>query len=226
MCAQDLTRRLFASGNGFIAIRPGQAVPGPDLPDPDNAGQFLSCWQEAFEEELGALDDMGGRILPGMLSMLGEQFDSVVFPVLKLLYRLAGEEWLDTGSLMSSLGPDAGGSGTPLREVFLIDSTARLMKILCDFGAAAVDWGTTKWRSDHAAAITIFTDSTLAKPEYRMRLTPLGRYGIRNILASEGHTARRRRPGRRRCRNAARRAAVPRRRWFRHRAQRMAGWPR
>jgi hypothetical protein len=70
----------------------------------------LSCWQGAFEQELGVLDDMGGRILPGMLSMLGEQFGSVVFPVLKLLYRLPGE-WLDTGSLMSSLGADAGGPG-------------------------------------------------------------------------------------------------------------------
>ena len=64
------------------------------------------------------------------------------------------------------------------------------MKILSDFGAADADWGTTKWRSDHAAAITLFTDSSLAKPDYRIRLTPLGRYGIRNILASEGHTAR------------------------------------
>jgi hypothetical protein len=97
----------FALGNGFIAIRSGQAVPGPGLPDPDNADQLLSCWQEAFEEELGSLDDMGGRVLPGMLSMLGEQFDSVVFPVLKLLYRLPDEERLDTGSLMSSLGADA-----------------------------------------------------------------------------------------------------------------------
>ncbi len=178
----------FAVGNGLIAIRSGQAVPGPDLPDPGDAGQLLSCWQEAFEEELGSLDDMGGRILPGMLSMLGEQFDSVVFPLLKLLYRLPDEEWLDTGCLMSSLGADAGESGTSIGDVFIIESTARLMRILSDFGAADVDWGTTKWRSDHAA--TLFTGSSLAKPDYRMRLTPLGRYGIRNILASEGHTAR------------------------------------
>lgn len=180
----------FAFGNGFIAIRSGQAVAGPGLPDPDNADQLLSCWQEAFEEELGSLDDMGGRVLPGMLRMLGEQFDSVVFPVLKLLYRLPDEERLDTGSLMSSLGADAGGSGAPIEDVFIIESTARLMKILSDFGAAEVDWGTTQWRSDHAAAVTLFAGSPLAKPDYRMRLTPLGRYGIRNILASEGHTAR------------------------------------
>ena len=183
----------FAFGNGLIAIRACQAVPGPGLPDPDNADQLLSRWQEAFEEELGALDDMGGRILPGMLSMLGEQFDSVVFPVLKLVYRLPDGEWLDTGSLIPSPGADAddsGSSGTSIRDVFIIESTARLMKILSDFGAADVDWGTTKWRSDHAAAMTLFTGSSLAKPDYRMRLTPLGRYGIRNVLASEGHTAR------------------------------------
>ncbi len=180
----------FAFGNGFIAIRSGQAVPGPRLPDPDNADQLLSCWQEAFEEELGSLDDLGGRVLPGMLSMLGEQFDSVVFPVLKLLYRLPDEDRLDTGSLMSSLGADADGSGAPIGDVFIIESTARLMKILSDFGAAEVDWGTTQWRSDHAAPITLFAGSPLAKPDYRMRLTPLGRYGIRNILASGGHTAR------------------------------------
>lgn len=180
----------FAFGNGLIAIRSGQAVPGPGLPDPDDADQLLSCWQEAFEEELGALDDMGGRILPGMLSMLGEQFDNVVFPVLKLLYRLPDQEWLGTGSVLSSLGGDAGGPGTSLRDVFIIESTARLMTILSDFGAADVDWGTTKWRSDHAVASTLFTDSSPAKPGYRMRLTALGRYGIQNVLASEGHTAR------------------------------------
>ena len=179
----------FAIGNALIAIRSGQALPGPGLPDPDNAGQLLSCWQEAFEQELGALDDMGGRILPGMLSMLGEQFDSVVFPVLKLLYRLPDQQWLDTGTLMSSPGADAGETGMPIGDVFIIESTARLMKALSDFGAADVDWGTTKWRSDHAA-ITLFVGSSPAKPGYRMRLTPLGRYGIRNILASEGHAAR------------------------------------
>lgn len=181
----------FAVANGLVAIRSGQAVPGPDLPGPDDADKLLSRWQEAFEQEFGALDDMGGRILPGMLSMLGEQFDSAVFPMLKLLYRIPNEEWLDIGTLMSPSGMDAGESGPPIREVFIIESAVRLMKILSDFGAADVDWGTTQWRSDQAAAITLlFGGSLPAKPGFRMRLTPLGRYGIQNILASEGHTAR------------------------------------
>ena len=90
---------------------------------------------------------------------------------------------------MSSLGADAGESGTSIGDVFIIESTARLMKTLSDFGAADVDWGTTQWRSDHAAATMLFASSSPVKPDYRMRLTPLGRYGIRNILVSEGHTA-------------------------------------
>jgi hypothetical protein len=123
----------------------------PGLPDPGNAGQFLSCSQEAFEEELGTLDDMGGRIVPGMLSMLGEQFDSVIFPVLKLLYRLAGEEWLNTGRLMSSLGADAGGSVTSLPEVFLIESTARL-NLTQDLMGAIRSHADDLWRIGHPAA--------------------------------------------------------------------------
>jgi len=74
----------------------------PELPDPGNDDQLLSFWQGAFEGEVGVLDDMGARILPGMLSMLGESFASIVYPVLKILYRLPNEEWLDSGSLMSA----------------------------------------------------------------------------------------------------------------------------
>lgn len=62
----------FASANGLIAIRSGQAFPGPELPDPGDAGQLLSFWQEALQGEVDALDSMGARAMPGMLSMLVE----------------------------------------------------------------------------------------------------------------------------------------------------------
>jgi hypothetical protein len=91
---------------------------------------------------------------------------------------------------MSSLGADADGSGPSIRDVFIIESTARLMKILSDSRPRTWTGGHHPWRSDHAAAVTLFTDSSPAKPDCRMRLTALGRYGIRNILAGEGHTAR------------------------------------
>jgi hypothetical protein len=38
------------------------------VPDPGDADQILSFWQEALAVEVGALDDMGARIMPGMLS--------------------------------------------------------------------------------------------------------------------------------------------------------------
>jgi len=183
----------FAAGNGLIAIRSGQAVPGPELPDPGDADQLVSFWQNAFEGEVGVLDDMGARVLPGMLSMLGESFASIVYPVLKILYRLPNEEWLDSGSLMSAFnaGPGSGGVGASILDVFVIESTTRLLQILSGFGAADVDWGSTPW-SDDATAMTLFADipSAQTQPSYRMRLTPLGRFGIRNVLVSEGHTAR------------------------------------
>lgn len=36
----------------------------------------------------------------------------------------------------------------------------------------------------------MFGGGSAAPPGYRMRLTPLGRHGIRNMLVSEGHAAR------------------------------------
>jgi hypothetical protein len=152
----------------------------------------LSFWQEALDVEISALDNMGARILPGMFSMIAESFASTVLPTLKILYRLPNEEWLDSGSLISAF--EAGGVAEPVGasffDLFVIESTTRLLKILSDFGAADVDWGTTPWRPDEAAASLLFANSPSPQPGYRMRLTPLGRYGIRNVLASKGHTAR------------------------------------
>jgi hypothetical protein len=179
----------FAVGTGLIAIRSGRAVPGPRLPGPGDAAQLLSFWQDAFDEELSALHNMGARIMPGMLSMLAGNFDSVVFPVLKLLYRLPDQEWLDADTLLSALGSAAGQPGSSFLDAFVIESTARLLTILSGFGAAEVDWGTTPWGADDTLT-TLLGDSSAAPPEFRMRLTTLGRHGVRNVLVGEGHTAR------------------------------------
>jgi hypothetical protein len=177
----------LATGNGLIAIRSGRAVPGPQLPDPDDSDGLLSVWQDAFAGELGALDDLGPRLLPGMLSLLGQELVSVVSPTLKLLYRLADGKWLTAAALSSALGAEA--DGTALLEALIVESTTRLLTILADFGAADVDWGTTPQYADEAGLMALFPGSPAAKPDYRMRLTPLGRHGIRNLLLSQGHTA-------------------------------------
>jgi hypothetical protein len=180
----------FGTANGLIAIRSGRAVPGPELPDPADSERLLACWREALADELTGLDSMGGRILPGMLSMIGEQLGGVISTALKLLYRLPGEEWLDTGALLSSPGASGDDSGTALLDAFVIESITQLLKVLSDFGAADVDWGTKRWHSDYAVAVTFFDDVSHILPRYRGRLTALGRYGIRAILAGEGHIAR------------------------------------
>jgi hypothetical protein len=180
----------FGTANGLIAIRSGRAVPGPELPDPADSEQLLACWREAFADEVTGLDDKGGRILPGMLRMIGEQFGGVIDTVLKLLYRLPGDDWLDTESLISSPGAGGDGLGTELLDAIVIESMTQLLEILSDFGAADVDWGTTRRHSDDAVSMMIFGDVSLTLPRYRARLTALGRYGIRAILAGEGHVAR------------------------------------
>jgi hypothetical protein len=51
------------------------------------------------------------------------------------------------------------------------------------------DWGTQWWSGDDAVMMLV-GDSSLTLPRYRARLTALSRYGIRAILAGEGHIAR------------------------------------
>ena len=179
----------FALHNGLITIRSGRAVPGPELPGPGDDERLLSFWQAMFTDEVGGLHDMGARVLPGMFGMLGDQFPSVVFPVLKFLYLLPDGEWLHIDGVLSSFDIQRRGAGTSLLSIFVIESTARLLKILSDFGAGDADWGTGQWRGDEAAATAMFGNAPLTRPDYRMRLTPLGRYGLNSILVSDGHTA-------------------------------------
>ncbi|MDQ2875446.1 MAG: hypothetical protein M3Y33_11915 [Actinomycetota bacterium] len=99
----------FAAESGFIVVHGGRAVPGPELPDRDDAGQVLSFWRKAFEDSVGELDDEGVGVMPGMFGiMLGDYFGSIVFPILMLLYQRLDGEWLDVEAIASALGADGG----------------------------------------------------------------------------------------------------------------------
>lgn len=175
----------FAAENGFIVVRGGRAVPGPELPDRDDTGQVLSFWREAFGDSIGELDDEGVGVMPGMFGiMLDGYFGSVVFPILMLLYRHPDGEWLDVEAIASALGADRGN----LLTVFVVESAARLLRIFELFGAAEADRGSAEWRADHAAIGVVFAEMETEVPGFRMRLTPLGRYGIQNLLVGEGRT--------------------------------------
>lgn len=174
----------FAAENGFIAIRSGRAVPGQKLPGRDDASQVLACWLGAFEDNVGELQGMGTGVMPGMFGMmLGDYFGSYVFPILMLLYRQPADEWLDVRSIASALGADKGN----LLTVFVVETAARLLRIFELCGAAEVDRSSAEWRADHAAVTVVFGDLETEVPGFRMRPTPLGWYGIGNLLAAEGH---------------------------------------
>jgi hypothetical protein len=141
---------------------------------------------------VAALDDMSASLLPDISSMRSDSFTSVILPLLKTLYELPNEEWLDTANLISAFGEGTGArhAGMSLLDVFVIQITAQLLQILSDFGAADVDWGNTPGQADQTPGILLSDDNSTAQPGYQMRLTPLGQYGIRNVLLSKGHTAR------------------------------------
>jgi hypothetical protein len=184
--ALDIPWQL-ALRSGLITIRSGCAVPSADLPVGDD--DLLSLWEEAFASEIDTLDELGANIMPGMLSMIGEYFDSAVFPILETLYRLPAGEWLDVTDLLSVFGRDASTQGEMLRDIFFMATTTRVLTIISDFAAAEVDWGTVSWRDEYAdLGLVIGTADAL--PDFRARLTPLGRHGIRNLLIRQGHTAR------------------------------------
>jgi hypothetical protein len=177
----------FAVRSGLITIRSGRAAPRADLPVSDD--DLLSFWEEAFASEIDMLDELGANIMPGMLSMMGEYFDSAVFPVMQTLYRIPDGDWLDVAGLLSAFDLDDNAQGGVLLACFIIETTTHLLRIASDFGASDVDWGTVPWRGEYAA-FGLITGTIPEFPSFRARLTPLGRHGIRNLLVREGHTAR------------------------------------
>jgi hypothetical protein len=127
--------------------------------------------------------------MPGMLSMIGEYWDSAVFPVLQTLYRIPDGEWLDVAGLLFAFDLDVSAPGEMLLASFVIETTTRLLRTGSDFGASEVDWGTVPARGEYAA-FGLITGAIPEFPDFRARLTPLGRHGVRNLLIREGHTAR------------------------------------
>jgi hypothetical protein len=180
----------FALRGGLIAIRSGRALPGAGAPRGEADEEFLSFWDKAFAAEVDALDEQGAGIMPGMLSMIGEYFDSAVFPVLQFFYRQQNGGWLDVSGLLEAFELTGSEPGSPLLVGFIVETASRLLKILADFGAADVDWGTVPWQGEYAAVSLVVSDFSVELPDFRLRLTPLGTYGIRNLLLRDGHTAR------------------------------------
>jgi len=169
----------FAVENGLIEIRSGRAQAGPAL----SPSELVDRWTDAVTGELAQLSGQGGRILPGMLSMIGEQLGTLIPEIARFLYRLPDEEWGRAEDLPCSRPPT-------ISDVFTFESAARLFRLLGDLGGAEVSWGRVSWRADTAALLPLFGGGTITVPDFRARLTPLGRHALRAFLTSEGHVAR------------------------------------
>jgi hypothetical protein len=180
----------FALRSGLIAIRSGRAFPGAGVSGRKTDEELLSFWEKAFTAEIDALDELGAGIMPGLLGMMGEYFDSAVFPVLQVFYRHQNGGWLDVAGLLEAFELDGSKPGNPLLVGFIVETASQLLKILSDFGAADVDQGTIPWRGEYAAIGLVISDLPLELPNFRLRLTPLGTHGVRNLLLRDGHTAR------------------------------------
>jgi hypothetical protein len=168
----------FAVENGLIEIRSGRAQAGPELSD----SELVDRWTDAVAVELTHLSDLGSHILPGMLSMIGEQLGTLVPEIVRFLYRLPDEEWGRADDLPYGRPPT-------ILDVFTFESAARVYRLLGDLGAAEVSWGSASWRADIAALSPLFGIGAIAVPDFRARLTPLGRYALRAFLTSQGHVA-------------------------------------
>jgi hypothetical protein len=169
----------FAVENGLIEIRSGRAQAGPEL----SPSEMVDRWTDAVTGELTRLSDQGSRILPGMLSMIGEQIGTLIPEIARFLYRLPDGEWGRAGDLPYSKPPT-------ILDVFTFESAARLYRLLGDLGGAEVSWGRVPWRADAAALSPLFGAGTIIVPDFCARLTPLGRHALRVFLTAEGHIAR------------------------------------
>lgn len=174
----------FAVQHGYIVVHSGHALPGEMLPARDDPGQVLESWRDALETEAHALEAAGTGLMPGMFGMMLEnRFGSLISPLLMLLYGRPDGEWADARDVVSELGADRG----DILTVYVVESLARLVRILERFGAAEASRDGERWRADHAALTVVIGGTSIDTPGFRARLTPLGRYGIRNFLAGQGH---------------------------------------
>ncbi|WP_327129586.1 plasmid pRiA4b ORF-3 family protein [Streptomyces sp. NBC_01727] len=177
----------------LVEISSGAARSGTDLPVAEEDEGVLDLWCQALEAELDELDDFGTLGLPPVLlaalGMQGEDGDGLAAVVLRALYEVPNGEWLDTALLVDALR-----KGLPTREARLIELLRlqildQAAIVLAEYQAADVETGPETGRPrDHILRIKGAADGSddTPLPGNRLRLTPLGRHGLREYLLAEG----------------------------------------
>ncbi|GAB2455915.1 IS1096 element passenger TnpR family protein [Streptomyces incanus] len=184
----------------LVGISAGTARPGADLPATAGDEGVLKIWCQALEDELDALNELENLGLPpALLAALGmqdEDGDGLAAAVLRALYEVPDGEWLDPALLVGALREGLPKQEARLVELFLLQILDQAALILAEYQAAEVETGPeTSRQRDHILlgilGIEASTEDSDGTPPAgaRLRLTPLGRHGLREYLLAEGFQA-------------------------------------
>ncbi|MFF1297651.1 MULTISPECIES: hypothetical protein [unclassified Streptomyces] len=181
----------------LVEIGAGTARPGTDLPAAAGDEGVLEVWCQALEDELDALNDLGNLGLPpallAALDMRAEDGDGLAAVVLRALYEVPDGEWLETALLVGALREGLPKQEARLVELILLQILGQAAPLLAEYQAAEVEPGPeTSGERDHIllgilgiGGSTEISDGA-PLPGTRLRLTPLGRHGLREYLLAEG----------------------------------------
>ncbi|MFJ7592726.1 hypothetical protein ACIQZO_36200 [Streptomyces sp. NPDC097617] len=181
----------------LVEISAGTARPGAGLPATAGGEGVLELWCRALEDELDGLDDLGALGLPPLLlaalGMQDEDVDGLAAVVLRALYEVPDGEWLDTALLVGALREGLPEQEARLVELLFLQILDQAALLLAEYQAAEVETGPETGREHDRILLDLLgvmgntedgDDTPL--PGTRLRLTPLGRHGLREYLLAGG----------------------------------------
>ncbi|KPI12761.1 hypothetical protein OV450_8374 [Actinobacteria bacterium OV450] len=122
--------------------------------------------------------------------MQGEDGTGLTAVVLRALYEVPDDEWLDTALLVEALRKNLPTHEARLIELLLLQLLDQAALILAEYQAADVETSPETSRTHYHILLGVKgasdgSDDT-PLPGTRLRLTPLGRHGLREYLLAEG----------------------------------------
>ncbi|MER7958170.1 plasmid pRiA4b ORF-3 family protein [Streptomyces sp. NPDC096030] len=181
----------------LVEIRSGTARPGTGLSTAETDEGVLDLWSTALAAELDELDNLAALGLPPVLlaalGMQDEDATGLTAAALRALYEVPDDEWLDTTLLVEALRSNLPPHEARLIELLLLQILDQAALILADYQAADAETSPETGQTHHHIVLDILgvkgtpdsSDDT-PLPGTRLRLTPLGRHGLREYLLDQG----------------------------------------
>ncbi|MFC8015567.1 IS1096 element passenger TnpR family protein [Streptomyces cinereoruber] len=181
----------------LVKISSGTARPGTALAIANEDETVLDVWCQALESELDELDDFESLGLPSVLlaalGMQGDDGDGLAAAVLRTLYEVPDGEWLDTAPLIGALREEFPARQARLIELLLTQVLDQAATVLAEYQAAEAETAPATGREPDRILYDILGITGAAEGSddtpptgNRLRLTPLGRHGLREYLLTEG----------------------------------------